>query len=106
MLAWHRTFGLDAVITRGSNTFGPRQYPEKLIPLFVTNALDGQQLPVYGDGMQIRDWIHVDDHCEGIWTAMTLRRGGRGLQRGRRATRSPTWRSPAASSSSPAATSR
>jgi dTDP-glucose 4,6-dehydratase len=70
VLAWHRTFGLDAVITRGSNTFGPRQYPEKLIPLFVTNALDGESLPVYGDGMQVRDWIYVDDHCTGIWTAM------------------------------------
>jgi dTDP-glucose 4,6-dehydratase len=70
VLAWHRTFGLDAIITRGSNTFGPRQYPEKLISLFVTNALDGEPLPVYGDGMQVRDWIHVDDHCEGIWTAM------------------------------------
>lgn len=70
VLAWHRTFGIDAVITRGSNTFGPRQYPEKLIPLFVTNALDGLELPVYGDGLQVRDWIYVDDHCEGIWTAM------------------------------------
>lgn len=70
VLAWHRTYGIDAVITRGSNTYGPRQYPEKLIPLFVTNALDGRELPVYGDGMQIRDWIYVDDHCEGIWTAM------------------------------------
>jgi dTDP-glucose 4,6-dehydratase len=70
VLAWHRTFGIDAIITRGSNTYGPRQYPEKLIPLFVTNALDGHELPVYGDGMQIRDWIYVDDHCEGIWTAM------------------------------------
>jgi dTDP-glucose 4,6-dehydratase len=70
VLAWHRTFGLDAVITRGSNTFGPRQYPEKLIPLFVTNALDAEALPVYGDGMQVRDWIHVDDHCEGIWAAL------------------------------------
>jgi dTDP-glucose 4,6-dehydratase len=71
VLAWHRTFGLDAVITRGSNTFGARQYPEKLIPLFVTNALDGHELPVYGDGMQVRDWIHVEDHCEGIWAAMS-----------------------------------
>jgi dTDP-glucose 4,6-dehydratase len=70
VLAWHHTFGVDAVITRGSNTFGPRQYPEKLIPLFVTNALDGHELPVYGDGMQVRDWIYVTDHCEGIWTAM------------------------------------
>jgi len=70
VLAWHHTFGLDVVITRGSNTFGPRQYPEKLIPLFVTNALDGLELPVYGDGMQVRDWIYVDDHCSGIWAAM------------------------------------
>lgn len=70
VLAWHRTYGIDAIITRGSNTYGPRQYPEKLIPLFVTNALDGDELPVYGDGLQIRDWIHVEDHCEGIWTAM------------------------------------
>ena len=69
-LAIHHTFGYDVVITRGSNTFGPRQYPEKLIPLFVTNALDGIPLPVYGDGMQIRDWIHVRDHAEGIWHAM------------------------------------
>lgn len=76
VLAWHRTFGLDAVITRGSNTYGPRQYPEKLIPLFVTNALDGEPLPVYGDGMQIRDWIHVEDHCEGVWTAMTAGAAG------------------------------
>jgi dTDP-glucose 4,6-dehydratase len=76
VLAWHRTFGLDAVITRGSNTFGPRQYPEKLIPLFVVNALEGDPLPVYGDGRQVRDWIHVDDHCEGIWAA--LERGAAG----------------------------
>ena len=70
VLAWHHTYGMDAVVTRGSNTFGPRQYPEKLIPLFVTNALDGLELPVYGDGMQVRDWIHVTDHCEGIWTVL------------------------------------
>jgi dTDP-glucose 4,6-dehydratase len=76
VLAWHRTYGLDAVITRGSNTYGPRQYPEKLIPLFVTNALDGEPLPVYGDGLQVRDWLHVDDHCEGIWAVMERGRAG------------------------------
>src|SRR5207302_1269694 len=70
VLAWHRTFQLPALITRGSNTFGPRQHPEKLIPLFVTNALDEEPLPVYGDGLQVRDWIHVSDHCEGIWCAL------------------------------------
>jgi dTDP-glucose 4,6-dehydratase len=70
-LAAHHTYGQDVLITRGSNTFGPRQYPEKLIPLFVTNALDGEPLPVYGDGRQVRDWIHVEDHCTGIWHALT-----------------------------------
>src|SRR4051812_47041808 len=66
VLSHVRTHGADASITRGSNTYGPNQYPEKLIPLFVTNALDGQPLPLYGDGRQIRDWLHVDDHCAGI----------------------------------------
>ena len=69
-MAWSTTFNLDVVITRGANTYGPRQYPEKLIPLFVTNALDGLQVPVYGDGQQVRNWIHVADHVEGIWTAL------------------------------------
>jgi dTDP-glucose 4,6-dehydratase len=64
--AYVRTFGVNASITRGSNTYGPNQYPEKLIPLFVTNALEGKQLPLYGDGRQIRDWLHVSDHCAGI----------------------------------------
>jgi len=60
------TYGLPVLVTRGSNTFGPYQYPEKLIPLFITNALEDKPLPVYGDGKQIRDWIYVLDHCEGI----------------------------------------
>jgi dTDP-glucose 4,6-dehydratase len=64
--AYVRTFGVHACITRGSNTYGPNQYPEKLIPLFVTNALVGERLPLYGDGKQIRDWLHVEDHCAGI----------------------------------------
>jgi len=64
--AYVRTFGVNASITRGSNTYGPNQYPEKLIPLFVTNALEGRQLPLYGDGRQIRDWLYVEDHCSGI----------------------------------------
>jgi dTDP-glucose 4,6-dehydratase len=66
VLAYHRTYGLNASITRGSNTYGPNQYPEKLVPLFVTNALDGEALPVYGDGRQVRDWLHVDDHCAAV----------------------------------------
>ena len=64
--AYVRTFGVNASITRGSNTYGPNQYPEKFIPLFATNALDGQPLPLYGDGRQIRDWLFVEDHCAGI----------------------------------------
>jgi dTDP-glucose 4,6-dehydratase len=76
VLAAVRTFGLDACVTRGSNTYGPRQYPEKLIPLFVTNALDGEPLPLYGDGRQTRDWLHVDDHCAAI--ELVLREGRAG----------------------------
>jgi dTDP-glucose 4,6-dehydratase len=64
--AYHQTYGLNAVITRGSNTFGPHQYPEKVAPLFITNAIDDQALPLYGDGMQVRDWLYVEDHCSGI----------------------------------------
>jgi dTDP-glucose 4,6-dehydratase len=66
VLAAVRTFGIDACVTRGANTFGPNQYPEKLIPLFVTNALDGEPLPVYGDGRQRREWLHVEDHCAAV----------------------------------------
>jgi dTDP-glucose 4,6-dehydratase len=76
VLASVRTYGLDACITRGSNTYGPNQYPEKLIPLFATNALDGASLPLYGDGRQVRDWLHVEDHCAGI--ELVLREGERG----------------------------
>ncbi len=64
--AWHHTFGLDAIITRCSNNFGPYQFPEKVIPLFVTNLVENRKVPLYGDGRNIRDWIHVDDHCEAV----------------------------------------
>jgi len=64
--AYVRTFGIDASVSRGANTYGSHQYPEKMIPLFTTNALDGLQLPVYGDGRQRREWLHVSDHCSGI----------------------------------------
>jgi dTDP-glucose 4,6-dehydratase len=74
--AAHHTHGLDTVITRCSNNYGPYQFPEKPIPLFITNALAEIALPVYGDGMQVRDWIHVHDHCRGI--AAALRRGRAG----------------------------
>ncbi len=66
VLAYHTTFGTPVLITRGSNTYGPYQYPEKLIPLFVTNLLEDEQVPVYGDGLQVRDWLYVDDHARGI----------------------------------------
>jgi dTDP-glucose 4,6-dehydratase len=73
VLAAVRTYGVNASITRGSNTYGPNQYPEKIIPLFITNALDGESLPVYGDGRQSREWLHVEDHCAGI--ELVLRNG-------------------------------
>jgi dTDP-glucose 4,6-dehydratase len=66
VLAYATTYGTPVLITRGSNTYGPYQYPEKLIPLFVTNLIDDTPVPVYGDGRQIRDWLHVDDHARGI----------------------------------------
>jgi len=66
VLAYWTTYKTPVLITRGSNTYGPYQYPEKLIPLFVTNLIDDEPVPVYGDGMQIRDWLHVDDHARGI----------------------------------------
>ena len=66
VLSYARTFGLNASITRGSNTYGPYQFPEKLIPLFTTNAFDGKDLPLYGDGMQVREMLFVEDHCSAI----------------------------------------
>ena len=68
--AYVHTFGLEAVITRSSNNYGPQQYPEKFIPLFVTNALEGRGCPLYGDGMHVRDWLHVEDNCRGILAAL------------------------------------
>jgi dTDP-glucose 4,6-dehydratase len=74
--AAHHTFGLDTIITRCSNNYGPYQFPEKLIPLFITNALADIPVPVYGDGRQVRDWIHVLDHCRGVGAAMRRGRAG------------------------------
>ena len=76
VLAYVRTYGVDALITRGANTYGARQYPEKFLPLFITNAFEGQHLPVYGDGKQRREWLHVADHCAGI--ELALRKGEAG----------------------------
>jgi dTDP-glucose 4,6-dehydratase len=70
VMSYHTTFGLPILITRSSNNFGPYQHPEKLIPLFITNALEGKDLPLYGDGTNVRDWIYVVDNCEGIDTVL------------------------------------
>lgn len=74
--AYHHTFGLPTLITRCSNNYGPYQFPEKLIPLFVTHLLDGKKVPLYGDGLNVRDWIHVDDHCRGILAVLEKARPG------------------------------
>lgn len=77
VLAAAATHGLDAVITRCGNNYGPYQFPEKLVPLFITNALDGEALPLYGDGRQVRDWIHVHDHCRALGVVLQRGRAGR-----------------------------
>ena len=74
--SFHKTFGMDIRITRCSNNFGTHQYPEKMIPLFVTNLIDDIKVPLYGDGLNIRDWLHVEDHCRGI--AAVIERGKAG----------------------------
>jgi len=74
--AYHHTFGVPTLITRCSNNYGPYQFPEKLIPLFITNLLEGRKVPLYGDGLNVRDWIHVQDHCEAI--LLVLERGAAG----------------------------
>jgi dTDP-glucose 4,6-dehydratase len=75
-LAYHRTHALDVVVTRCSNNYGPYQFPEKVIPLFITNLLDGGTVPLYGDGGNIRDWLHVADHCVGVHLALMKGRPG------------------------------
>ena len=75
-LAYHHTFGMDVVVTRCSNNYGPLQFPEKLIPLMILNAMEDKALPVYGDGMQVRDWIHVKDHCAAIDRVLERGRAG------------------------------
>jgi dTDP-glucose 4,6-dehydratase len=75
-MSYFRTFGIDVVVTRSSNNYGSHHFPEKLIPLFITNIIQGKKLPLYGDGKNIRDWLHVDDHCRGIHLALTKGRSG------------------------------
>jgi dTDP-glucose 4,6-dehydratase len=74
--AYHRTYGLPTLMTRCSNNYGPYQFPEKLIPLMISNAMEGKELPIYGDGLNIRDWIYVEDHCRAL--DLVLRRGREG----------------------------
>lgn len=74
--AYNRTHKLDTIITRCSNNYGHFQFPEKVIPLFITNILEGKKVPLYGDGLNIRDWLHVDDHCRGIALALTKGKSG------------------------------
>ncbi|GAB3974220.1 dTDP-glucose 4,6-dehydratase [Actinoallomurus acanthiterrae] len=75
-LSYHRTYGLDVRITRSSNNYGPYQFPEKIIPLFVTELLDGGKVPLYGDGWHVREWLHVDDHCRAVHLVLTKGRPG------------------------------
>ncbi len=75
-LAYHRTYGLGVSVTRCSNNYGPRQFPEKVIPLFVTNLMEGRKVPLYGDGLNVRDWLHVDDHCRGVLAVLEGGRAG------------------------------
>lgn len=83
--AYHETYGLPTVITNCSNNYGPRQFPEKLIPLMTLNALAGKQLPIYGTGENIRDWLHVEDHCDAIYEVLTKGRVGQTYNIGGRA---------------------
>ena len=76
VLAYHLTFGFPALVTRCSNNFGPCQFPEKVIPLFVTNLMEGKKVPLYGDGLNVRDWLHVVDHCEAVLRVLTRGRCG------------------------------
>lgn len=89
--AYHRTYGLPVVLTHCSNNYGPRQFPEKLIPLVIRRALQGQPLPVYGDGQQVRDWLHVDDHCDGLMAALARGEPGRCYNLGANCERLNLW---------------
>ena len=90
--AYGHTYGLPVTITNCSNNYGPRQFPEKLIPLMILNALEGKPLPIYGDGQQIRDWLYVEDHCEAIWLVAHKRPARAKPTTSAAATSRPTWR--------------
>ena len=80
VVAYQETFHMPVNITRCSNNYGAYQFPEKLIPLIINNVLHGKNLPVYGDGMNVRDWLYVEDHCKGIDTVLEKRKTRRSLQ--------------------------
>jgi dTDP-glucose 4,6-dehydratase len=95
-LSYFVTFRMPVVVTRASNNYGPYQFPEKLIPLMISNALEDRPLPVYGDGMQVRDWLYVDDHCRGILAVLEQRARGRDLQHRRQPLAAQSGRGPQA----------
>ena len=97
---------MPVIVTRASNNYGPNQFPEKVIPLFITNAIDNMPLPLYGDGLNVRDWLHVDDHCRAIDLLIDQRPARRGLQHRRRQRSDRTSTSRTASSSWSAGPSR
>ena len=74
--SYYRTFGMDVRVTRCSNNYGPYQFPEKIIPLFITNLIEDKKVPLYGKGLNVRDWLHVDDHCQGIFAVLTSGKPG------------------------------
>ena len=74
--SYNRTFGMDIRVTRCSNNYGPHQFPEKIIPHFVTNLIDNRKVPLYGNGLNVRDWLHVDDHCDGIYSVLSEGKSG------------------------------
>ena len=74
--SYYRTFGMDVRVTRCSNNYGPYQFPEKIIPLFITNLIEDKKVPLYGKGLNVRDWLHVDDHCQGIFAVLTAGKPG------------------------------
>jgi len=74
--AYFHTFGMPVLVTRCSNNYGPYHFPEKVIPLFVTNLLEGKKVPLYGDGLNVRDWLYVEDHCDAVWTVLNKGKSG------------------------------
>src|SRR5262249_23814461 len=75
-IAYFKTYGFPTIITRCSNNYGPYQYPEKLIPLLITNCIENKDLPIYAQGLNIRDWIYVEDHCKGLWAVLEKGKAG------------------------------